>query len=397
VGLWYFGCAFGVIFLLWLGITLFVLLTRLIYDTRLGSVGAAWQLVEGQVEAAGDDAVELDRIVRRLPRRTIERVAADTATPPALAATFARYTVSRNGRRLCAAAAAHTSAASKWRRIAALRVLARSGSDTALPLLGLALSEVDADVVNAALATIGDIPDERAAAMLIKALRDGTGPRSRIATQLDGFPLDVGLLLLPLLRDWDASVRYWAVKLLSRYPTLDSLTLELAILAGDADASVRAAVAETLGVVGGRAATAIAIELLADETPFVRAHAARTLGGQRQPLLASLVAALLSDEDWWARAGAKRALEELGPEAAQYVIPHLESEDSFARNGAAEVLQNTGVADRLVQEVAHQPANERLRNLLRSIVEAGGDQFGTALLARAGAPAVDDGFDGAHP
>ena len=329
------------------------------------------------------DADELERILRRLPRRTVERVAADTATAPALAAVFARHAASRNGMRLRAAAAGHTSEVSKWRRIAALRILARSGSDAALPLLAQALAEGDADVVNAALATLGDIRDERAAAILVQALRDGAGPRSRIATQLDEFPLEIGRLLLPLLRDWDAGVRYWAVKLLSRYRTLASLPLELATLGGDEDAAVRAAVAETLGAVGGPAATSIAIELLGDEIPFVRAHAARALGAQGRPELASLVAKLLSDEDWWVRAGAKRALEQLGTEATQYVIPYLESEDAFARNGAAEVLQNTGIVDRLALEVADHPAKEPPRRLLCSVVEAGGDLFEKALLARA--------------
>lgn len=391
--------ALGSVFLIWLGVTLFVLLTRLIYDVRLGFVRTARGLVDGRVAAAADDAAELERTLRRLPRRTVERVAADTATAPELAAACARHAASGGEARLRAAAAGHKSEVSKWRRIAAMRVLARSGSDAALPLLERALSETDDDVVNAALATLGDIRDERAAAILVQGLRDGAGPRSRIATQLDEFPLDVGRLLLPLLRDWDASVRYWAVKLLSRYPKLDSLTLELATLGGDEDAAVRAAVAETLGTLGGPAATSIAIDLLSDEVPFVRAHAARALGAQRRPELAALVATLLADEEWWVRNGAKRALEQLGPEAAQYVVPYLESEDTFARDGAAEVLQNTGVVDRLAGELVDDPTSKPLRELMRSIVEAGGRRFEEAMIARAegGEQPLGALLDGARP
>jgi HEAT repeat protein len=374
--------ALGLVFLIWLGITLFVLLTRLIYDARLGFVSTARRLVEGRAAAALGDTAEFERILRRLPRRTIERVAADTATAPALAAAFALHATSRSESRLRAAAAGHTSEVSKWQRIAALRILARSGSDDALPLLERALSETDHDVVNAALATLGDIRDERAAGILVQALRDGAGPRSRIATQLDEFPLDVARLLLPLLRDWDPNVRYWAVKLLSRYRKLDTLPLELATLGGDEDAAVRAAVAETLGTLGGPAAISIAIELLGDDVPFVRAHAARALGAQGRPKLAALVATLLPDEEWWVRAAAKRALEQLGPEATEYIVPYLESMDEFARNGAAEVLQNTGVIDRLALELVDDPASEATRRLLRTIVEAGGEQFEEALIAR---------------
>ena len=373
----------GLVFLTWLGVTLFVLLTRLIYDVQMRFVRTAGRLAERRAGPVANDAAELERTLRRLPHWTIERVAADTATAPALASVFARHATSRNEARLCVAAAHHTSEMSKWRRVAALRILARSGSDAALPLLEQALSEADADVLNAALATLGDIGDERAAAILVQALRDGAGPRSRIATQLDEFPLDIGGLLLPLLRDWDAAVRYWAVKLLARYRTLASLPLELVTLAGDEDPAVRAAVAETLGTVGGPAATSIAIELLADEIPFVRAHAARALGAQDRPELAALVAKLLADENWWVRAGAKHALEQLGSGATRYVVPYLESPDAFARNGAAEVLQNTGMVDRLAHEVADHPESEPTRRLLRSIVEAGGDWFEEALVARA--------------
>jgi HEAT repeat protein len=369
--------ALGAVFLIWLGITLFVLMTRLIYDVRLQFVRTA-----GRLAVPHGDAAELERTLHRLPRRTIHRVAADTATEPAVAAAFTRHATSRHEARLLAAAATHTSEVSKWRRIAALRILARSGSDVVLPLLEQAISDADADVVHAALGTLGGIRDERAAAILVRALPDGAGPRSRVATQLDEFPLDIDHMLLPLLRDWDANVRYWAVKLLARYRTLASLPLELATLGGDEDAAVRAAVAETLGALGGPAATSTVIELLDDATPFVRAHAARALGAQGRPELAELVAKLLPDEEWWVRAGSKRALEQLGPDATRYVVPYLESDDAFARNAAAEVLQNTGVVDRLAHELIEDPANEPTRILLSSIVEAGGDRFEEALLAR---------------
>ena len=379
-----YAVALGVVFLLWLGVSLFVLVTRVIYDVQLGFVRTARRLVEGRVESALADSADVERTLSRLPRRTIERVGADTATPPALAAAFAGHAAARSQPRLLAAAATHKNEVGKWRRIAALRILARDGSYAVLPLLERALGDADEDIVNAAATTLGEIPDERAAALLIAALRQGGASRSRIATQLDEFPLDIGHLLLPLLRDWDSSVRYWSVKLLARYRTLRSLPVELAALGGDDDPAVRAAVAETLGSVGGPAATSTAMALLDDPVPFVRAHAARALGAQGSPELAALVARLLADEEWWVRAGAKRALAQLGPEATEHVMPYLESPDAFARNGAAEVLQNTGVVDQLVRELIAGASSELPRRVLHQVIEAGGDRFGEAMIARAG-------------
>ena len=224
------------------------------------------------------------------------------------------------------------------------------------------------------------MPDESAGALLVEALRRDGG--SRVATQLDQFPLDIPHLLLPLLRDWDSGARYWAVKLLARYHDLPDLPLELAALGGDHDPGVRAAVAETLGRVGGFAAISIAVPLLDDPVPFVRAHAARALAAQGRPRLAAVIARLLADEEWWVRAGAKQALATLGPDATEHVLPYLESQDEFARNGAAEVLQNTGAADSLVAELVADPSSAETRRTIQLILDAGGERFGAAMIAR---------------
>jgi HEAT repeat protein len=247
-------------------------------------------------------------------------------------------------------------------------------------LLHAALKDPDEDIVEAAVVTLGGIRKHAAAALLVDELRHGGG--SRVATQLDQFPLEIPQLLLPLLRDWDAQARYWGVKLLARYRNLPGLPLEIATLGGDDDPGVRAAVAETLGTIGGPAAIAIALPLLDDPVPFVRAHAARALGAQGRPELAAIVARLLGDEEWWVRTGAKQALTTLGPDATEYVLPHLESPDEFARNGAAEVLQNTGAADELVARLLADPESAEIRRTLQLIVDAGGERFGEAMIAR---------------
>ena len=371
--------ALGVVFLAWLGLSLFVVVTRTLYDVRAGFVRTALRLIERRFEA-DEDRQELGWVLRKLPQRTIERVAADTTTSLRLAQVFAAHAVATNGERLVEAAAS-TGELAKWRRISALRILARAGTDDVLPLLETALADPDEDVSATAVVTLGGMRDERAAAVLVQALGQGG---SRIATQLDDFPLPLAHLLLPLLRHWDPTPRYWAVKLLARYADAPELPLELATLAGDPDPGVRAAVAETLGTIGGPAALSVGMQLLDDPVPYVRAHAARTLGAQDRSDLAPRIATLLADEDWWVRTGAKQALAALGPDATDHVLPLLESEDEFARNGAAEVLQDTGAVDRLVRELAANPSDATTRRTLRLVAEAGGTQYGEAMIARAG-------------
>ena len=95
-----------------------------------------------------------------------------------------------------------------------------------------------------------------------------------------------------------------------------------------------------------------------------------------------MIAPLLADEGWWVRVGARQALTTLGPNAIEHVLPYLESSDEFARNGAAEVIQNTGVADALVAKLIEEPASGAVQYALRLLVDAGGEPFGAAMFAR---------------
>src|SRR5204862_1165313 len=80
---------------------------------------------------------------------------------------------------------------------------------------------------------------------------------------------------------------------------------------------------------------------------------------------APAIARMLGDERWWVRTAAKDALEGLGRAAVPALVPVLSSPDGFARNGAAEVLQDVGLVDHLALEEPRSP-------LLARIYEAGG-------------------------
>lgn len=391
-----YALALGAIVLLWIGVSVFVLSTRAIYDVRRRLVATARRAIEQRFERTANETDDLDWMLRRLPRRTLERIATDPQTPPRVAEAFACHAAEARVGELIELAARHDGELGKWRRIEALRLFARARWYVARPLLAAALDDEDQDVVGAAVTTLGTIDEEWAATLLVGALRDGRTPRSRVATQLEAFPSDISNVLVPLLQEWTPEVRYWAVKLLARHHGASGVALEVAALAGDPDAGVRAAVAQTLGVLGGPAAVSASIPLLDDPVPFVRAHAARALGNQRLPHLAPLLTRLLDDEDWWVRSGAKTALTALGPAAASHVYAVLESPDRFARNCAAEVLQDTGVLDRLVSAWADDPADEERDQLVQLALRAGGKSFAAAAFARVGFPAirtVDSGAD----
>ena len=377
--------AFGAVSLTWAALSVYVLADRGLYDLRRRSVDAAHDLLDPRLLDSGQRDDQLSDILAGLSRRTIERIAADASTPPALARAFAVSAASGDrSKRLVRRASSHRTELGRWRRVAALRILARAGHADALPLLSRAVIDRDPELRGAAVAILGSIEDEGAAKVLLEALRLEAYAPSRIATHLESFPLPIDHLIRPLLADGKPVVRFWAVTLLGRYGRAPGSATEMVGLADDPDPNVRAAVAETLGSASRCELGDETIRrLVGDPVWFVRAHAARSAGLLRLDSEAPRIAALLADEQWWVRAAAKNALESFGADASAAVVSALDHPDAFARNGAAEVLQNSGFLGDLLGSIAwaSRPTPSSIA-LLQKIFDEGGPLLRAAALER---------------
>lgn len=270
-----------------------------------------------------------------------------------------------------------------WRRIAALRLLGYQGYSGIVPLLGQAVSDHDSEVVGAAVSILGRIPDTKAAEILINAIKNRQYSPSRIATYVDQFPIPITHLIRPLLQHPDATVRYWGVMLLARHAPAPDLERDLAALTKDQAPLVRRAAVASLTRMNVAEGVEAARGMLADPVWYVRAHAARALAAAEDPELAPLVAPLLADREWWVRTAAKDALQRMGSEVWASLVPYLDHTDSFARNGAAEVLQNIGILDSLIvlEAATTRPSAAKIE-MLRKITSAGGSRMAEALLDR---------------
>jgi HEAT repeat protein len=228
---------------------------------------------------------------------------------------------------------------------------------------------------------VGRLPDRRGAELLVEALVNGDYVRSRIASSLEAFPLDIPDLIAPLLDSENATVRYWGAMLTRRYATA-SVGGALRRATEDHDPLVRRAAVETLAALPGLETERAVRARLTDPVPFVRAHAARALAalGDRGAIIE--ITRLLADADWWVRSSAKQALEAFGRSAVEPLLQCLIDADGFARNGAAELLQNLGVFEELVALEATGPSNpERLR-LCRLLAQAGGVRMCDGVVSR---------------
>ena len=266
----------------------------------------------------------------------------------------------------------------RWRRVTALQKLERTHHPAGPRLLRRVLHDPDPKIAAAAIRTLGDVGDDWAVDVLVDALRDGEGARSRIASELERLAPAPGPKLVTMLRSRDAVIRFWGATLLRPYPDLAEATL--IELTWDSDSNVRAAAVETLGTRHGPAVEAALSARLDDSEWFVRVHAARAVGHVVGVEAAPSITRLLSDRRWWVRTAAKDALRGMGAEAVPSLLATLTHEDLFARNGAAEVLQDVGFVDFLALDNPRSP-------LLERIYEAGGERFRAAAEARVAAVA----------
>lgn len=389
--------ALVILVIVWLVASAFVLINRWLHDRRVRTLR---RVVNGAPipGAASIDTLDIvQRIVARRSRRAVYRLVADTSLPRHVTERCALYSLEKWGlARMLRDADPH--GGPKWRRVSALLALAHIRAPGVHALLERALVDPDQDVASAALVALHRMGDRRAAEVLVAALAAGSHAPSRIATQLDMFPIPIDDLLQPLLTDARADARYWAVSLLRHAPDDPSLAARIAALATDPHPPVRRAVLGTLGALGAPGASHVAEQLLDDPVGYVRAHAVRLFADARTrdagpdavKEATSRLAPLLGDREWDVRLAVKESLVQLGPTAWRDIAAMLDSPDRFARNGAAEVLQNLGLVDRLVREIGDGgQANVELVDVLERAFRAGGHAMVGAAAARAaGTPAA---------
>jgi HEAT repeat protein len=381
---------------LWLLLSSWVVVDRVRYDRRKRrQLELGRRLADPAIAALPEEARArtIAELLAPLPRLEVYRMASNNELAPWVREACAAFSIGRIGpRRLLRDAGGRR----KWRRISALYVLAHDRPEELYALLRSALADADGDVASAAASVLQRIGDRRAAEILVGGLRETRLPASRIAARLERFPMPLDDLLRPLLTDRNPEARYWAVTLLRHAPNRAGLAEEVAPLVNDFDAPVRKAALLTLALVDAGAVAGVATRRLGDEVPYVRTAAIHALAqagerspdrARRQQIAASIVPAL-ADREWSVRSAAKDALERLGPAVWREVAAQLSSTDGFARNGAAEVLQNLGVLDWTLRGIASgvRPSDEAVDVLRRALKEGGVVMADAAALRSAAEP-----------
>jgi HEAT repeat protein len=397
------GLGFAAVGSLWLVMSAYVIADRLRYDRQQGRLRSVRRaLADPSLAAlpALDRSVAVRDLLAQLSRDVAYRMTGDADLAPWVRECCAKFALEHVGlQRLLRDATPHRGARRKWRRISALHALVYARPDSIHALLRAALADADADVASAAASVLLRIGDERAAEILIGGLRSARLPASRIAARLERFTIPIDDLLRPLLTSPRAEARYWAVTLLRNQHDHRGLAAEIVPLVDDADASVRKSALLTLAAMQSPEIGRLATWRLTDPVPYVRSAAINALAqtGERTPdrarrqAIAAGIASSLADRDWSVRTTAKEALAQLGPATWRAVAAQLSSTDAFARNGAAEVLQNLGVLDWTLRGIASgvRPTDEALDVLKRALREGGVTMADAAVLRTKSEPIPD--------
>ncbi|TAM37862.1 HEAT repeat domain-containing protein [bacterium] len=242
----------------------------------------------------------------------------------------------------------------KWRRIEAMLVLGFSGAPSSLVVLERGLFDEDPDISYFSLLALGRIKTDLSLRILLAFLKKNALRRQKTASVLEGFPPSAQDRIIRLADDPDPEIRFWAVKIISRFKPVKHIE-KIIVLSADVDPNVRSAACECLGSIGGTQAQEILIRRLEDESWFVRVKAARALSEVMRADCSRYIVRLLSDNSLNVVDAAGDILAKNTDAALPYLEKLLAGDDDLAKKKATEIMVTAGF-------IAKKPVKERNKN-----------------------------------
>jgi len=237
----------------------------------------------------------------------------------------------------------------KWKRIEAILALGYAGASSAIGIFESGLFGRDKDVSYFSMIALGQIKTDLAARILLAYLRKDRLAGQKISSIMETFPSSAAAEVVKVIHDTDPSVRFWALKILSRLKPSAEYASDVALLAHDDDPAVRACACECLGVIGGAHAAGVLLKALKDSSWLVRAGAAHGLANALGPESVKSIIGLLNDSSLNVITAAKDVLASYIDEAAPYLEKILAGDDPLAKQSAIEVLSRSGYINRIIK------------------------------------------------
>jgi len=262
----------------------------------------------------------------------------------------------------------------RWTKARAAENLGYFGGPAAVAPLTSLLGHPNETVRAVAARALARIGTEEAARSLAETLDDPSElTRLRMAENLER----IGTLAVePLIETLEGGAaghaRVLAARILGYLRAAEARpALKRAMLEGELT-NLRARATLSLGKIGNPEDLPALQEAVGDEEWPVRAQAANALEMVGDVSTIPALQELTVDREWWVRLNASRALANIGPEGERALARVLESADRYARDRAVATLEERGVTQRVVGELA-QPGEkgEGAKAMVGAMIRAG--------------------------
>ena len=227
-----------------------------------------------------------------------------------------------------------------WRRLEAAVNLGNIHSRDAVQPLIAAVQDTNEDVRLAAVRSLGQLGSDQGLGVLLDALEDeGQWTPAKIVEILVGIGPEIESEVLQRIDSGRSSrSRKLYVELCGHLRLLEGAS-GIRSLADDPEATVRAAVAKALGMIGHDSASDTLAGLLTDQDCHVRAEAAKSLGRLASAETAENLKKALEDPEWQVRRNAAVSLCLLGPAGKDLLDAAASAGTVHAQQTAAHVIE----------------------------------------------------------
>ncbi|OGW80234.1 MAG: hypothetical protein A3G33_06050 [Omnitrophica bacterium RIFCSPLOWO2_12_FULL_44_17] len=239
----------------------------------------------------------------------------------------------------------------KWRRIEALICLGFLKSDPDVDILENGLDDPDDDISYYSMLALAEMKNAAAAGVLLEFLDRESFRGQKIVSLLEGFSIDISDQLLNALESKNPRVRYWALKLLSKFKPENSAD-RIISLATDPSPDVRAAACQYLGLMKATESEKALLARFEDPEWFVRMHAVRSLSMlEESKYLTQMIHLLYTDPSSYVKESAKNAVIHDMKQALPYLEHGLDEKDELTKRCCVEAFIDSNYIPRILDGI----------------------------------------------
>lgn len=266
------------------------------------------------------------------------------------------------------------SSGNKWRKIEAILCLGYAQARGAIDVLKKTILSKDRDVSYFSVVSLGQIKTVQAAGALLDFLKKDPSNSYKIVSILETFPEDIAGDVAKLTDYHDPLVRYWALRLLSKF-TPSGHIRKLEKLSEDMVPEIRAAACDCLGSAGGTGVKPALIRRLKDENWLVRSRAVYSLDKAMKDAAVPDIISLMDDPSWVVLDAVKSVMTNHIEASMPHIEKFLAGDYELAKKYSVLALQDSGQIDKLLKGAlsGKTDAVRLLKSIVRSKFHSGLD------------------------